>query len=434
VKRSRPEVVTEEIEILLSERAARTGEPPINYMMEKALGNPDLISLAAGFVDYATLPVKEVSQVVTEILSDPEAGRAALQYGTTQGLESLRKKVLKRLIDADGVGRGAAGYDTAHTLVTTGSQQLLYLLSEVLLDAGDIAILEHPSYWVFMGALRTSGVRCVTVPLDEQGMRADLLEEKLAALERSGDLPRLKLIYTMSYYQNPTGTLISDERRSELMKVMKAYSRKAPFYVIEDAAYRELRYHGKDIASLKSRDADGKMVCYLGTFSKPFSPGLKTGYGLLPESLVGPVLRFKGNHDFGSTNFAQHVIDRVMGTALFENHVQELCDAYRVKCDATVKALEKYMPAGVQIMHPLGGLYVWLTLPEGVETGPDSALFEAALQSGVLYVPGEFFYPVEGDIPAERNQMRLSFGVGSPERIREGIQRLSGAVRQVCGQ
>ena len=428
---TRKELVADELKSLLSERADRTGEPPINYMMTRALENPDLISLAAGFVDYETLPVKEVAQVTAELLSDPESARAALQYGTTQGLESLRRKIVERLIETDGAGTEKPGYDVEHMTLATGSQQLLYLLAEVLLNAGDVAIIEHPSYWVFMGALKTSGVRCLTVPLDEEGMRADALAQRLRALEDAGELGRLKLIYTMTYYQNPTGILISDKRRDELMEVISSYSRKASFYVIEDAAYRELRYEGADIRSLRSRDEAGKTVCYLGTFSKPFSPGLRTGFGLLPERLMTPVLRFKGNHDFGSANFDQHVVDRVMESDLFEKHVQELRNAYRVKCEAMLKAIDEFMPAGFKATRPQGGLYVWLTLSEGMETGPDSRLFEASVRDGVLYVPGEFFYPGDEEAPAERNHLRLSFSVGSTDRIRQGIKRLAGAVREV---
>ncbi|GAG15595.1 unnamed protein product, partial [marine sediment metagenome] len=207
-----------ELSVLFSRRAERTGDPPINYMLAKALTSPDLISLAAGFVDYHTLPVKEVSLVLKELLSDVDAARAALQYGTTQGLKGLRQRVIDRLVDADGVSKDEADYDIEHTVITTGSQQLLYLLTEVLLDVGDIVIMGHPSYWVFMGALKTSGVRCLAVPLDDEGMRADLLADELSSLERAGQLHRLKLIYVMSYYQNPTGISISDARQDQLMK------------------------------------------------------------------------------------------------------------------------------------------------------------------------------------------------------------------------
>ena len=269
-------------------------------------------------------------------------------------------------------------------------------------------------------------------PLDEEGMRADSLARELAALERAGELRRLKLIYLMSYYQNPTGITISDERRDQLMDVVTKFRRKEHFYVVEDAAYRELRYDGPDIPSIRSRDADGNTVCYLGTFSKPFSPGLKTGFGVLPEVLIKPVLRLKANHDFGSCNFSQHILERVLAGGLLDGHVRQLKNAYRTKRDAMLEALDEFMPAGTTITRPGGGLYVWVVLPEGTETGPDSKLFGAALAKGMMYVPGEFCYSEHCEGPTGVNQMRLSFGVASPEQIREGVRRLGAAVAEVC--
>ena len=236
----------------------------------------------------------------------------------------------------------------------------------------------------------------------------------------------------MSYYQNPTGILLSEARRAQLMEVIRDFNRKEHFYVAEDTAYRELRYDGADIPSLRSLDDQGEIVCYLGTFSKPFSPGLKTGFGLLPEALLEPVLRFKGNHDFGSANFSQHLLDRAMERGLFESHVAELKRAYRHKRDAMLTALEQFMPPDCTITRSDGGLYVWLARPEGVRTGTDSALFETALERGVLYVPGEYFYAEDCKRPVETHQLRLSFGVGSPDKLREGVRRLGEAVREVC--
>ena len=416
--------------IWLSERAVRTGEPAISGMMAEALGNPNLISLAAGFVDYETLPVQETREAVEELLGDEEAARAALQYGITKGLPSLRERLAKRLAEADAHPFGTAGYTPDNMVIGTGSQQLLYLLSEVLLDPGDIVLLGHPSYFVFMDALRSSGVSCRTVPLDADGMRTDLLGELLEQLRKQDQLPRVRMIYLVSYFQNPTGITLSESRRKEILELVEAFSRQHRIHIVEDAAYRELRYDGEDIASIRAFDGDGQTVIHLRTFSKPFAPGLRTGYGLFPAELARQVEFLKGAHDFGSGNFAQHLFEILLEKGLYDRHVKALRESYRTRRDVMLDALDGGMPEGVTRTHPHGGLYVWLTLPEGTETGPDSTLFKAALEKGVMYVPGEFCFVASPDCAIPRNCLRLSFGVGSVEKIAEGVERLAQAVRE----
>ncbi len=416
--------------IRLSERAVRTGEPAISRMMAEALANPDVISLAAGFVDYETLPVAETREAIEELLSDGAAARAALQYGATKGLASLRERLAKRLAETDGHPYGTAGYTAENMLIGTGSQQLLYLLSEVLLDPGDIVILGHPSYLVFMDALRSSGVSCRTVPLDEDGMRTDLLRELFGRLRVKDELERVRMIYVVSYFQNPTGLTLSEERRQEILELVEEFSPEHRIHIVEDAAYRELRYDGEDIPSIRAFDDDGQTVVHLRTFSKPFAPGLRTGYGLFPAELAKQVEHLKGAHDFGTANFAQHVLEIVLKRGLYDRHVKVLRESYRTRRDVMLKALDGGMPEGVSRTHPGGGLYVWLTLPDGTETGPDSKLFRTALQKGMMYVPGEFCFAAWSDRAIPRNCLRLSFGVGTLEKISEGVERLSQAVRE----
>ena len=408
--------------IRLSERAVRTGEPAISRMMAEALANPDLISLAAGFVDYETLPVEETREAVGELLGDEEAARAALQYGTTKGLPSLRERLAKRLAEADARPFGTAGYTPDNMVIGTGSQQLLYLLSEVLLDPGDIVILGHPSYFVFMDALRSSGVSCRTVPLDADGMRTDLLAGLLDQLRKQEQLPRVRMIYLVSYFQNPTGITLSESRRKEIVELVEAFSPEHRIHIVEDAAYRELRYDGEDIPSVRAFDEDGQTVIHLRTFSKP--------YGLFPAELARQVEFLKGAHDFGSANFAQHLFEILLEKGLYDRHVKGLRESYRTRRDVMLDALDEGMPEGVTRTHPHGGLYVWLTLPEGTETGPDSTLFKAALEKGVMYVPGEFCFVASPDCAIPRNCLRLSFGVGSVEKISEGVERLAQVVRE----
>jgi 2-aminoadipate transaminase len=413
-----------------SARAARTADQPISYFMQQAVENPQLISLAAGLVDPVSLPAAEVRAALDELLSRPESAQAALQYGTTQGHAPLRDTLLARTAALDDVSPADLSLTVEDVVITTGSQQLLYLLGELLLDPGDLVITAAPSYFVYQGTLNSLGARTLAVPMDEHGMNTDALEELLARLERTGDLRRLKLIYVCDYFQNPSGRTLSLPRRHRLLELAQRYSRGHRIFILEDAAYRELRYDGPDLPSVKSFDSDNRHVILAMTFSKPCAPGLKTGYGLLPRELMAPLLRLKGNHDFGSNNLTQHLLDRLLSSGAYDRHVAELCDVYRGKRDTLLEALADEFPAatGVRWTRPDGGLYVWLTFAPGTDAGPQGRLMQSALRAGVLYVPGQFCYLEGAGVPVPRNEARLSFGVAEPEQLREGIRRLARAV------
>jgi 2-aminoadipate transaminase len=263
-------------------------------------------------------------------------------------------------------------------------------------------------------------------------MMTDALEALLARLEKSGDLPRVKLIYTVDYFQNPTGLTRSLPRRRQLLDLAQRFSKSQRILILEDAAYRELRFEGEDVPSIKSFDRTNEYVILAMTFSKPLSPGLKTGYGVLPSDLVGPLLRFKGNHDFGSSNLDQHILHRVMANGSYQRHAEELRGVYRAKRDLLLAALAEEFPPAVSPLRwtrPLGGLYVWLTCPPEIETGPGSRFMEASLREGVLYVPGSFCYVKDSVMP--NHEARLCYGVASHEQIREAVRRLGKASREV---
>jgi 2-aminoadipate transaminase len=422
--------------VQLSARALQTADQPISYFMQQAVENPHLISLAAGLVDCESLPADEVRAALDDLLTRPAAARAALQYGTTQGYGPLREQLLARTVALDDVSPAEVSLTGADVVLTTGSQQLLYLLGELLLNPGDLVITEAPSYFVYQGTLNSLGARTLAVPMDEEGMDTDALAALLARLERTGELPRLKLIYTVDYFQNPSGLTLSLPRRRHLLELARRYSRHHRLFILEDAAYRELRYGGPDLPTVKSFDEDNTHVILAMTFSKPCAPGLKTGYGFLPRELMPALLRLKGNHDFGSNNLTQHVLDRLLSSGAYDRHVAELCDVYRGKRDTLLEALAEEFPpsAGLRWTKPDGGLYVWLTFPPGTDAGPQSWLMHAALREGVLYVPGQFCYLEGSGVPVPVNEARLSFGVASPEQLREGIRRLARAFRaQVSG-
>ncbi len=420
----------------LSVQATRTTDSPISYFIRKAIETPGLVSLAAGLVDEPSLPAADVAEATAALMADPATARAALQYGSTQGLTALREKVLAHVCAADGVTPADLNLSVEDVVVTTGSQQLLYLLGEALFDEGDIVVTEAPSYFVYHSSLGSHGVRVLPVPMDAGGMNLDALEDLLARLERAGELPKLKLIYTVDYFQNPTGLTLAADRRPRLVELARRYSRSHRVLILEDAAYRELRYDGPDLPSVKRADPGNEFVVYTGTFSKPCAPGLKTGYALMPRDLVAPVCHLKGNHDFGSNNLSQHLIDRLMATGAYHRHVWHLRGVYRAKRDAMLRALEAEFADWPEVRwtRPAGGLYVWLTFPPHVDAGPDGPLVPRALDAGVLYVPGEFGHVADEFGALPRNEARLSFGVADEGQIAEGVRRLRKACRGLEAQ
>jgi 2-aminoadipate transaminase len=415
--------------ISFSSQALRTPDSPISYFMQQALENPGLISLAAGFVDEPSLPAAEVQNALSEVFQTAASARAALQYGTTKGYLPLREKLVDRFARADRLTPEAMTLSAHDVVVTNGSQQLLYMVSEILLDPGDIVITEAPSYFVYHGALASRGVRVLAVPMDDQGMKVNALEELLVRLKTSGDLPRLKLIYTVDYFQNPSGLTLSLPRREKLMELARRFSRDHRILVLEDAAYRELRFAGEDIPSIKSFDRDNEYVIYTSTFSKPCAPGLKTGYGFLPKELMDHVIRIKGSHDFGSSNLNQHVIDRLLESGVYDRHVGELQAVYRDKAEAMLSALREAFADHPEVRwtKPAGGLYVWLKFPPHIRTGYGSDLLKAAMREGVLYIPGEFCHVAAEDESLPTCEIRLCFGVATIEQIQEATHRLGKA-------
>ena len=401
--------------------------------MEQAVQNPSVISLAAGLVDQTTLPDTEVRTGCEALLADRTLARQALQYGTTQGAERLRKQLVRFLADLEGCATTDIGIAPEQMILTTGSQQLLSLVGEVLLDPGDVALVAAPTYFAFLGTLNGLGASVIPVGADADGMRTDALEEALQKLEMAGELPRVKLIYVVSYYENPTGISLSAGRRRAVIDIARRWSRYQQIFVLEDAAYRELRYDGPEIPSVWSCDGDRRTVILAQTFSKSFSPGLRVGFGVVPQELVAPICDRKGNEDFGSANFNQHLLATIFEQELYADHVQLLRETYRSKRDTMLAAADRHFGKlpGVTWVHPHGGLYVWMSLPAETGTGFESALFRRATQvDQVMYVPGEVCYAG----PAEtrpRNQMRLSYGTQTVEGIDEGMKRLANAVKAV---
>jgi len=439
----------------LSQIGQRTPEPPISWLMQTALTRPRLISLAAGFTDNPSLPVAETRAVLNQILRSPKTGQSALQYGSTAGDPALRRLTAQHLQKLDGAH--GENYPPERLLITSGSQQLLYMTAEALCDEGDIVFVEDPTYFVYLSILQSRGPRARGVRLERDGLDLAHLEKILTSLKRSGELRRVKLLYLVSYFQNPTGVTTSFEKKRGILKLLKQFERAAghPIYLLEDAAYRELRF--ETVAAVCDRRfSDGmtnirrsqtaatsygeksalavpgaaERVIYAGTFTKPFATGARVGYGILPEPLFTTTRHIKGNHDFGTANLLQQLLARALASGAYAKQVARLQKRYAHKARVMKLALEKHFPSAVEWWEPAGGLYFWARLPKHIPTGVKSKVFQTALKNDVLYVPGELCY---ADDPARRkpnHEIRISFGNASEAEIREGIKRLGNVLKK----
>jgi 2-aminoadipate transaminase len=430
---------------VLSKLGRRTAVPPISWLMQTALTRPNLISLAAGFTDNSTLPVGISRKLLNDILRSPKTGRPALQYGITAGETNLRTLTAKHLQKLDG------GHNRAHSpgriIITGGSQQLLYMTLEALCDEGDIILVEDPTYFVFLSILQSRGIRARGVKLERDGIDLAHLEKVLERLKKSGELRRVKALYLVTYFQNPTGATTSLAKKSAALKLLKKFERAAghPLYLLEDAAYRELSFGG-DAALRRPRSAQragpaipptaltlpgaAERVIYTGTYSKPYAPGARVGFGILPEPLFTTVQRIKGNHDFGTANLLQQLLAGALSSGLYDKHVAKVQKNYARKSRVMKSALAEHFPASVEIWESGGGLYFWARLPKGISAGVKSRVFQTALENDVLYVPGELCYADDPSRAKPDNEMRISFGSASEENIRKGIARLGKVVKR----
>jgi 2-aminoadipate transaminase len=310
---------------------------------------------------------------------------------------------------------------------------MLYMITEALCDPGDIVLVEDPSYFVFLGILQSHGVRARGIRMEQDGLDLVRLEAVLEGFKRSGELRRVKMLYLISYYQNPTGVTTSFAKKAGALKLLRRYERAAghPLYLLEDGAYRELRFQGDDIKSALAIKGYSDRVIYAGTYSKPFATGTRIGFGLMPEPMLTTVLRIKGNHDFGSSNLLQQLLARALSSGLYEKHLATLQRRYAHKARLMRAALKQYFPAEVEWWEPTGGLYFWARLPKRLQSGAASKVFKKALAKDVMYVPGELCYAADPTRRRPNHEMRLSFGGATATNVRKGIERL-GAVLHDC--
>ena len=431
----------------LSKMGQRTTEPPISWLTHAALSRPKLISLAAGFTDNASLPVAGARTALNQVFRSPKTGQPALQYGITAGNPALRKLTAEHLRKLDWGGtpcrrpknqgrRHAVPpeiYSFERLLISSGSQQLLYMTTEALCDEGDIVLVEDPTYFVYLSILQSRGLRARAVRLERDGLDLAHLESVLQSLKRTGELWRVKMIYLVSYFQNPTGVTTSFEKKYGILKLLKKFERDAghPIYLLEDAAYRGLRFAGRDVPSALAADGAADRVIYAGTFTKPFATGARVGYGVLPEPVFTAVKHIKGNHDFGTANLLQQLFVRALASGLYGQQVARLQKRYAHKARVMKLAIKKHFPPAVEWWEPEGGLYFWARLPRGLPSGVKSKVFQAALKNDVLYVPGEICYADDAARRKPNHEMRISFGSASEDNIRKGMARLGKVLRKI---
>ncbi|MBI1390071.1 MAG: aminotransferase class I/II-fold pyridoxal phosphate-dependent enzyme [bacterium] len=410
-----------------SRAAARTHPPQISWLMAHALETPGLISLAAGFVDQQSLPHEAFSSELAALMAEPVQARAMLQYGSTQGDPGLRRALAERLA-AEGVFHPGAGIDESHFIVGSGSQQILYLAAEAMLDEGDIVLLEAPTYFVVLGAFQTRGARTIGLDVDEGGLIPEQLEACLERLQNEGELGRVKMLYVMSYATNPQGVTLRAERRPRIIELLRAWREKGfPILLLEDAAYRRLSFE-EPPAPLKQYDDRNDLVVYTESFSKSLSPGLRLGFGVGPKDVIAKMIDVKGNHDFGSSHFNQTLLRRVLTAGAFDRHVETLRGVYRRKCAAALEVLGETMPGEAHWTPPTGGFYIWVTLPPEMDAGPEGEVFRRAVEDKVLYVPGCLCYSPDRPESERSPCMRLSYGQISDDDLREGCRRLAAAL------
>ena len=399
-------------ETLWSQRfAQRTQRITASMIREllKLTEQPDVISFAGGLPAPEVFPLEEVRAATDRVLRDH--GTTALQYTTTEGYRPLRELLVRHM------SRYGVEVRPENVLITSGSQQALDLIGKLLINPGDRVLTEAPTYLGALQAFNAYQADYLPVPIDDDGMDVDALEEQL----RGGP----KFVYALPNFQNPAGVTLSLGRRRRLVGRAAHYG----IPIVEDDPYGQLRYEGEHLPSLVKLDAEthgcanGERaftgnVLYLSTLSKTLAPGLRIAWVVAPEVVISKLVQIKQGADLHTSTFCQHVAYEVAKGGFLDRHVKRIRTVYGERRDAMLRALDRYASPGVSWTRPAGGLFLWATLPEGFDT---MTLLDEAIAEKVAFVPGAAFYPCGG---GERT-MRLNFSYAAPDVIEEGIKRLS---------
>lgn len=377
-----------------------------------AASRSDIISLSGGMPDIRNLPMDVVSKVAADaVLAE---GVAGLQYGGTTGREQTKEVVVRLMKDLD------IFVETKDITITTGAQQALDLIGKTFINPGDVIITEGPTYLGALQAFSAYEPTIITIPFDDEGMRIDLLEKELERLVAASPDGKhgVKFLYTIPSFQNPGGVTMSLERRKRLLELAHRYD----LLVVEDDPYGRLRFSGEPVAALRSMD---DRVVYLGTVSKIFAPGLRTGWIIAPRPILEKINLVKQGTDLCGSALNQVIVEHYFNDTDWEGELEKIKKLYLERRQAMLEALEEYFPEEASWTRPEGGLFVWVTLPEYVDT---PQLLSVALDKGVTFVPGDGCYPAGSGMG--RNAMRIAFCYEQPDSIREAIRRLGAVIEE----
>jgi len=379
----------------------------------KITQRPEIISFGGGLPAPDVFPVQRFEESCHKVLA--EHGALALQYGPTEGYEPLRDMIARNMARYGIVAKAE------NVLITSGSQQALDLIGKLLINRGDRVLVEAPTYLGALQAFDVYGAQYVSVAVDGEG----LITEHLDCSLRAGP----KFMYVLPNFQNPAGVTLSEGRRHQLILLADKYG----IPIIEDDPYGQLRYEGEHLAPLVVLDRQNLRrdngftlgnVIYLSTFSKTLAPGIRLAWIVAPEDVISKLVLLKQAADLHTSTFNQQVAYEVARDGFLDRHVKLIRQVYRERRDAMLHALQEFFPPEVTWTHPQGGLFLWVTMPEGTDS---QALFYAAIAEQVAFVPGDSFYADHGR--AGGRHMRLNFSHSQPEQIREGIRRLSVAIK-----
>lgn len=368
---------------------------------------PEVVSLAGGMPFVSALPLDLIGDMVGDLMV--RRGAEMLQYTSAQGDPLLRERICD-VMALEGIRATADDI-----VVTVGAQQALDLLTRIFVDPGDVVLAEAPSYVGALGTFAAYQADVVHVPLDDDGLIPEALRETLARLRREGR--RVKFLYTVPTFQNPAGVTLTARRRREVLEICAAYD----VLVIEDNPYGLLSFDGPPMRALRADDAE--RVIYLGSFSKTIAAGLRVGWALAPRGVRAKLVLAAESAMLSHSNLCQLVVSEYLSTQPWQAQIKSFQELYRERRDAMLDALAARLPAGCTWTHPRGGFFVWLTLPEGLDS---KAMAPRAIAGRVAYVPGTGFY---SDGSGHR-RLRLSYCSPEPARVREGVRRLAAVVEQ----
>jgi DNA-binding transcriptional MocR family regulator len=368
---------------------------------------PEIVSLAGGMPNLSALPMEMMAEVIKELILTN--GSEALQYGSGQGHPKLREQI------CDVMALEGIRANPDDVVITTGSQQALDLISRIFIDPGDVVLVEAPSYVGALGTFRQYQASVVHVEMDNDGLVPDSLRAAIKSLRTTGR--KIKFLYLIPNYQNPTGVCLPADRRTEILSIC----REEEIFVVEDNPYGLLGFDKPSPNAMRAEDSEN--VIYLGSFSKTIAPGLRVGWALVPQSLKDKLVISSESSILCPSNFTQLTISSYLADQPWRDQIASFCELYKVRRDAMLESLEQHFPAEATWTKPGGGFYVWVNLSAEIDT---KALMPKAIVAKVAYVPGSAFY-ADG---LGSWSMRLSYCHPTPERIRDGVKALGGVIKQ----